>query len=230
MAAGRGERLKECASSKALAPVGGKVLIDHVFDQCLDAGVEAVFVALRSGDKELSAHLSAESRFPRGVHPIQIAPCGGTGTTFQALLRALEPGPCLISTVDTVAPKGAYRRLLDHLQELPDDTLALVMTTSYIRDERPIWVVADESGRVSDIAKGIAPTGLVFGNVRWLSDRARREVKGMGIGADTRDVEIMQRLLGRRRTHTYDENPVFDVDDCGDLEAAERWLQGHTGE
>lgn len=231
MAAGEGTRLKECADSKALALVAGKALIDHVLDQCVDAGIETVHVGLRPGNEELAVHLSAEGRFTRGVHCLPVAPGGATGDTFQALLGALEPGPCLISTVDTIEPRSAYRRLLNHLGKLPADTLALVMATSYICDEKPIWIAVDEQNRVTNMAKGIAPTGLVFGNVRWLSDRARHEVSQMEIEAGSRDVEIMQRLLGYRSdgTYVYKEDPVFDVDDCGDLDVAEGWVSGHSG-
>jgi len=226
MAAGRGQRLGAISKSKPLTIVDGRPLIDHVLTQCAQAEIDSVLVAIREDDSELADHLNRESRFPGGVRDVLVAPGSGTGVAVHTLVREIGPGPCLISTADTIAPFGTYRRLLEYVSKLPKQVFGAFLATSYIRDEDPIWVVSDEHGRVRTLAKGIQPTNIVFANVRWLSAEASHRIASMTVPKGSRDTMIMAELLQKPDCdfRVYVENPVFDIDDPADLEAAAEWL------
>jgi NDP-sugar pyrophosphorylase family protein len=229
MAAGRGQRLAEIARSKPLALVNSKPLIEHVLGQCKQAGISKVVVVMRTDDDELSEYLKRDCRFHGEIREVRIPPACGTGTAVHALAREIGPTSCLISTADTVAPKGAYRRLLEYVSTLPRGTAGVFLVTSYIHDEDPIWVVTDARGQIRELAKGINPTGIVFANVRWLSADTCSRIASIAVNQGARDMLMMNALIKQTdcdiRAHI--ENPVFDVDDPSDLEAATRWLQQH---
>jgi NDP-sugar pyrophosphorylase family protein len=220
--------MKPASERKPLTQVAGRPLIDHVLDQCHAAGIEKVVVDVGADGDGLLEHIARERRFPGGVVGIATARGCGTGGSLHALVSAIGGGPCLISAVDTIAPPGAYARLLSAARERSEGVLAVVMVTSHVDDEEPIWVRADPVGRIVEIAKNIAPTGVVFGNVRWLSAAACAAIRGMRPSTGERDMKLMARLLagGNTPMEVHFEDPVFDVDDAKDLRAAERWLEG----
>ncbi|WP_420130376.1 NTP transferase domain-containing protein [Longimicrobium sp.] len=227
MAAGAGRRLARLSRCKPLTMVAGKPLIDHVFSQCSDAGIEEVFIAIRAGETELEQYIRKEVRFPGGVRIVRVPPDGGTGASLHALVQEIGNAACLISTADTVASQGTYERLLRFVGSTAPTT-AVVLATTYVSDDDPIWVVSTPDGRLLRIAKGIPPTSMVFANVRWLSAQACEYIGGLTVLHQERDMSIMAALLRQPDSDVriYVETPVFDVDDPSDVEAAALFLKG----
>src|ERR1700733_9046323 len=113
MAGGRGSRLSRFAASKPLALVDGKPLIEYVLAQCAQAGLTKIAVALSDNDDTLSAQLRKYRHAECEITEVPTPPGCGTGVAIHALAREIGDASCLISTVDTIARDGAYRRLIE---------------------------------------------------------------------------------------------------------------------
>jgi NDP-sugar pyrophosphorylase family protein len=210
--------------------IAGLTLLDHVFRQYHEAGIDQVSVVIRSDDTQLNDYVRQNTQFSGGLQIVQISPGGGTGASLHALVNEMGQNSCLISTADTIARPGAYRRFLDYATSLSTETVAVVMGTSYVRDEDPIWIVSDGEQNVLRMSKGIQPSGIVFGNVRWLSAACCEEIASMTIDHSQRDMSIMAALLQNPNMviKVFVEDPVFDIDDPGDLSEASSWLEKNS--
>jgi len=227
MAGGLGSRLRSLGTNKALVRVGGVSLIDHVLNQLRDARVDEVFVELRDEDAALKRHLNSSGGFSKGIHPVVTNPRGGTGSSVRGLLSRIEDRDCLISTVDTVAPRLAYSALWDDAANSERSTLCIVLGTTYVHDDTPIWIKPAQDGRhVLDFGKEIPATGICFGNVRWLSAEAIPVLLEVEQSQPESDVVLMRHLLRTKPSSMQFStiDPIFDVDDPTDVIEAENWL------
>lgn len=231
MAGGNGRRISSVAPSKPLAKVNGIPLIDHVVEQCIQAGVTTIAIALSADDERLADYLQAIRCSKYELLVVRTPPGCGTGVTVYSLVTAIGAKGCLISTVDTIARPGTYRRFLEFSESLPIGTAGTFLVTSYVHDDDPIWVLADGDGKVSALEKGREPTGIVFANVRWLAPKTCEAISIMTAANGTRDTVMMNRLIHEKDAdfRVYLENPVFDIDTPSDLDAACIWLRDNGG-
>jgi NDP-sugar pyrophosphorylase family protein len=222
MAGGQGTRLQEVGHHKPLLRVAGMALIDHVIDQLMQASLERLIVECRPDDLALQEHIYGRADI---VHAEPLG--GGTGASMRRILAEVGHNDCVISTVDTIAPPGAYARLVESAYRPKSGTLAMILATRFIHDESPIWIKSSVGGsRVIDYGKQIPSTGLCFGNVRWLSASAVEELSTLPPSWPERDTVLMRHLLSRYPNSTgyIIEDPIFDIDDESDIRLAEEWL------
>ena len=157
------------------------------------------------------------------------APDGlGTGTSLRCILSAAQGEECMVSTVDTIAPGNAYAQLRLFAESHALEADIAVLATTIIYDESPIWVHTGlDASIVTDFGKAIAPAALCFGNVRWLSTDACRDILGHPRSVPERDTILMRNIIRQRvgRVKQLTIDPIFDIDTPADVEMAERWLE-----
>ena len=224
IAAGRGDRLR--AGTPALKPlveVGGRALIDRVLTSIAETGARDVVVIVNEDSLAVRDHVDART-WPFTVRWIVET----TPSSMHSFLRVVETlaasggeGPFLVSTVDTVAPPGAFARFAEDAGGSGADvTLAL---TGPGDDEKPLLVSLDGS-RVTAIGGEDGPyatAGYYF--VRASILREADEARAAGVGA-------LRVFLGRllARGYRLDGLPApesVDVDRPGDVAAAEHFLR-----
>ncbi|WP_419319162.1 N-acetylmuramate alpha-1-phosphate uridylyltransferase MurU [Caulobacter sp. ErkDOM-E] len=107
LAAGLGTRMRPLTDDrpKALVEVGGRVLIDHMLDRLVEAGVETAVVNVHAFADRLEAHLTA--RQARGLGPRIIISderpqALETGGGIKHALPLLGDGPVWVANIDSV--------------------------------------------------------------------------------------------------------------------------------
>lgn len=107
LAAGLGTRMRPLTDDrpKALVEVGGRVLIDHMLDRLVEAGVETAVVNVHAFADRLEAHLMA--RQARGLGPRIIISderpqALETGGGVRNALPLLGDGPVWVANIDSV--------------------------------------------------------------------------------------------------------------------------------
>jgi choline kinase len=149
---------------------------------------------------------------------------------MHSFLRVVEtlahdgaPGPFLISTVDTVAPAGAYRRFIEEAERHSDAAVTLALTTA-IDDEKPLLVRRDGARIVAlgaEASGGIEATAGYYAvgpAILAEADAARRD----GLDALRK---LFERLLARGyRLDGVTMPDSIDVDRPVDVASAERLL------
>jgi NDP-sugar pyrophosphorylase family protein len=198
-----------------------------VLDQFEHAGIDSLLVAARADDMALREYLTQQTFFHE-IRYIDTIDSTGTGGAVRLLLNEVNDRECIISTIDTIAPTKMTRQLISYAHKAPADVKCVVVASTLIDDSDPLWIDVQSDNIVTGFGKDIRPTVRVFGNVRWFAHDAVAAVNEINIPESSyRDSLIMKELVKRRpgsiRAFQYD--PVFDIDDEGDIRAAEEWLR-----
>jgi NDP-sugar pyrophosphorylase family protein len=226
MAGGEGNRLAVLGTPKPFIRVGERPLIGHVLWQLQMAGVGHTFIDVTSDDTTFKRRVDLYRPPNMSVEFLTGSASTGTAGAVRRLLHAVSGEACLLSTVDTVAPEMAYSRLRDYDQATNNTTALIILATTVIQDEMPIWVhVGSDGTTVTDFGKGITPAERCFGNVRYFSQEAADAFLSISSETSDRDTKVMRALVstlpGRVQQLTID--PVFDIDTPEDLRLATAW-------
>ena len=235
MAAGRGDRLRGAAQTlKPLVRIGGRTLVERVLTSIGEAGPSEVVLIINEASTEVRDHVSSRG-WPFELRWIVET----TPSSMHSFLRVVETladtgdqGPFLISTVDTIAPAGAYAGFMSEARRsgvpgvnAADVTLALTAPAS---DEKPLSVTLDRlDGRtVTAIGDAAAPSEYATAGyyaVRPSILREAEEARRDGLGALR---VFLARLLARGyRLDGIPSPDSIDVDRPLDVEAAEAFLR-----
>ncbi len=110
LAAGLGTRMRPLTNDrpKALAPVGGRALIDHVLDRLVGAGVTRAVVNVHAFADMLEAHVRRRTDLEIVVSD-ERARLMETGGGVRQALGLLGEGPILVANIDSVweEPQGS---------------------------------------------------------------------------------------------------------------------------
>jgi len=229
IAAGRGDRLRNGSQTlKPLVRVGGRTLIERVLASIGEVEPVEVVVIINEDSSHVRDHVSA-LRWPFAVRWIVET----TPSSMHSFLRVVEtlagagdPGPFLISTVDTVAPPGAYARFA--AEAARGDAAVTLALTAPAADDHPL-LVRLKGSRVAAIGEAAAPAEYatagyyaVRASILGEADAARR--------AGVRALRVfLERLLARGYRLDGIPAPVsLDVDRPPDVDAAEDFLRRVT--
>lgn len=229
IAAGRGDRLQAAATPvlKPLVAVDGRPLVERVLASIAEAAPREVAIIINEQSLAVRDRVSS-SRWPFPIRWIVET----TPSSMHSFLRVVDTlaqggdeGPFLISTVDTVAPPGAFASFVEAgACSGADMTLAVVDVAE--GDDRPLLVTLDGSRIVAFGAEDrpnerLATAGyyLVRASVLREAQQARSDRLGALRG-------FLARLLERGyRLDALRVPPSVDVDRPADIAVAERLLR-----
>jgi NDP-sugar pyrophosphorylase family protein len=205
-------------------------MVDWILDDLDAAGASEIVMIINEQSIALRDHVDRQTRRCPVRWIIETTP-----SSMHSFLRVLEEltrdgdeGPFLISTVDTVAPAGTFRRFVEAAARGPEADIVLALTTR-IEDENPLRVEADPQGEAG------API-LAFGDGRFATagyyfvrTTVLREARA-GRAAELTALRLFFRHLfdrGYRLSGVCMPDSV-DVDRPSDIEAAERLLRARV--
>ena len=221
LGAGLGSRLQARSKAKPLAPVAGKTLLNHLIDRLHALGVEEIACALRA---EL---LSEEERAALPQAPglrYLFVNTESSLHTLGALIEAMGAQErTLFTMADTVLRPADLRHFFRELAALPPEESA-VLTTTFVDDEKPLWVQTDEAGYA--LAFGSEQGSCITSGMYFLSPGAMR-VAEENLGAGAHKMRNFLSDLSRRgaRVKTVVVAKTIDVDHPSDLDLAEEFLR-----
>jgi NDP-sugar pyrophosphorylase family protein len=232
IAAGRGERLRSSdAPLKPLVRVRGETLVRRVLMSIGEVAPREVAVIINEDSTAVRDHVDSRDWSFALRWIVETTP--SSMHSFIRIVEALagdgDAGPFLISTVDTVAPPGAYRRFAEASRALAADVVLAVTPTW--DDEKPLLVRAGADRRVQAIGDAIdmqAGTENLFATAGYYC--VRSTVLQEAASARAAGVGALRAFFGRLVARGYDVAAVpvpasIDVDRPADLAAAEAFLR-----
>lgn len=147
IAAGAGSRLRLAgrAMPKALVPVCGKPLIEHVIRNFVAAGIPSLTIIFNEQSQECVTWL--HTHFP-SLHPrIIVKTTASSLESFLEVTKRMEAGRALISTVDAWCPPDVFGAFVEAARGFAPDATVLAMAPPD-DDDQPLWASLDDSGRV----------------------------------------------------------------------------------
>jgi len=223
LAAGRGERLRTNSPElKPLVKIGGETLIERVLQSIAEAGASEVVIIINE-DSVVVRRQVAQRTWPFALRWIVET----TPTSMHSFLRLVEtlaadgnPGPFLISTVDTIASPNAYADFIERARQ--SEAAITLALSSPGDDENPLLVrLGAGTSRVEAFGDGEHATSGVYA-VRPLILREADAARSDELGA-------LRSFLGRLLERGYDLAGIpipesIDVDRPADIAAAEALL------
>jgi NDP-sugar pyrophosphorylase family protein len=158
IAAGKGERLRRGVEAlKPLVPISGRPLVARVLASIAEAAPADVAIIIN--DDSLAVRDTVQQAdWPFAIDWIVET----TPSSMHSFLRIVErlsrdgdPGPFLLSTVDTVASPGAYRTFAATAASIDADVVLAVNTPG--DDEKPLLVNTDAEGFVTALGDDVEP-------------------------------------------------------------------------
>lgn len=240
IAAGWGQRLG--GGPKALVPVAGRALIDHVLDGLQAAGVDHVTCIVNEASKAVVGAVASRGRGLEFDWIVETTPSSMHSflVVLERLSRSGEPWH-LMTTVDAICPPETVRSFADRAARLPDADVVLALT-DLVDDEKPLYAalkgpvsahalgpasdVQPEAFRIRALGADAAGSAHVTAGLYRVSPsilRERQVALDRGYGA-------LRQFLGHLLASGYGVYglpipPAVDVDRPADVGTAERFLR-----
>lgn len=226
LAAGLGTRMRPLTDRipKALAPVAGKPLIDHVLDRLRDAGVERAVVNVHHFADQMEEHLAKRADLEVLISDERAALLDSGGGIRHAAEK-LGRAPIYVANIDSLWREGETRAL-EALKaawnpEAMDILLLLVRRGQGIGFEGPQGFLRDEAGRLTHSTDPASPTPFANMGVAILTPQVLDDQPQGAFSI----VPVWHRLQAQGRLHGVPMNGFWmHVGDPAARDAAEAWI------
>jgi NDP-sugar pyrophosphorylase family protein len=219
IAAGEGSRLRDLGSSKPLVPVAGIPLIGHALSNFVAAGMVRAAVIFNADEEDCAAYV--REQFGAFASPLIVRTTASSLESFQRVLEASPPGRILVSTVDAFCPREDFLAFVRAAEALPEEATVLGVT-SFVADEKPLWVRLGAEGAVTEI--GGTSGDAVTAGLYVVSEEVRRLAASARFGRLRQFLAWICREGALMRAASIPA--VIDVDRPQDLELAEQLARG----
>lgn len=228
IAAGEGSRLASEGVSypKPLVPLLGEPLIDRLVRLFGDCGAERIVVICNEEMTEVAHHLRSLQCRP-DLPPIELVVRSTPSSmhSFFALAPYLEGGPFCLTTVDTVFAEAEFRRYIEAFRSTQAD--ALMAVTSFVDDEKPLYVGTDDSMRITGFHDSPADGDRFVSGGMYCLRPATLATLRRCIEAGMSRMRNFQRALVADGwdVRAYAFKKIIDVDHKADIATAEALLK-----
>lgn len=230
IAAGEGSRLaaEGVDAPKPLVKIGGETLLERLVGIFLRCGAESISIIVSARNEEVIAH--ANEIAARSAVPVIVVVKNTPDSmhSFAEVTRGMC-GKFCVTTVDTVFSTAEFERYINAFEsdDIADGYMAV---TSYVDDEKPLFVATDPSLNITafrDVAA--ADTRYVSGGIYGLDEKAL-EVLDACLRDGTSRMRNFQRALvaGGLRLKAYPMGKIIDIDHAADIDVAQSLLQEYN--
>lgn len=230
IAAGQGSRLAQegVELPKPLVKIDGRPMIGRLMDIFTDCGAESISVIVNEEMTDVADYV--RNRAKDSVCPINLV-VKTTPTSmhsFYELSSLMEgKGRFIITTVDTIFRETDFAPYVEAFRNAPEEVDGMMAVTSFIDDEKPLYVATDDENRITGFLDSAAPgVKYVSGGIYGLSGAAIPVLR-----------DCLERGVGRMRNYqralvenglllkAFDMGKIVDVDHASDIESAEAFLK-----
>lgn len=229
IAAGEGSRLVQegVRYPKPLVRIQGKPMIERLIDILVSCGAESVSVIVNEQMTEVRDFLMDLSKSLPCQFNLVVKTTPTSMHSFYELSSLMEgKGRFILTTVDTIFREDDFRKYVDAYVAAPSDVDGMMAVTTYIDDEKPLYVATDSDDNITGFFDKMEPgIKYVSGGIYGLSGKAipvLRKCIEDGVGR----MRNYQRALvsDGLSLKAYDMNKILDVDHASDIEKAESFL------
>lgn len=229
IAAGEGSRLRKEGfdKPKPMVRLEGEMLVERLIRIFKDNGAESINIIINAHSPQLEAFLiDLKAREP--LLNLIIKSTLSSAHSFYSILGNIgfENKELCLTTVDTIFDEEVFKEYISAF--VADKTLdALMATTSYVDDEKPLWVSADDEGMIKEYSsEQRSPRPLVSGGIYCL----RAEALSVAKSAMEQNVSRMrnyQQMLVEKgcKVKSFEFAKILDIDHVGDIDKAKAFLE-----
>ncbi|MDD6888748.1 MAG: NTP transferase domain-containing protein [Bacteroidales bacterium] len=224
IAAGEGSRLQQegVSTPKPLVSLNGRPMIGRLIDIFVNCGAECISVIVNEQMTEVREYLtSLKSQLPVELRLV-VKSTPSSMHSFYEVSSILPEGRFILTTVDTIFHEEDFRRYVQAFAEADASIDGMMAVTSYIDDEKPLYVDVDEQMRIT--AFNDSPSAIakyISGGIYGL-DRSAIGVLQKCIDGGVSRMRNFQRALVAEglNLRAFDMGKIIDVDHQSDIEKA----------
>jgi len=226
IAAGEGSRLAQEGVKwpKPLVRLNGVTLIDRLIDIFLRNNASSIRVIVNEEMTEVQEYLK-KKKVSVPLH-VLIKSTPSSMHSFYEISRQLETESICLTTVDTIFKENEFGNYIRTFQE-EDDLDGLMGVTSYIDDEKPLYVETDKNMRILnflDEADEHCP--YISGGIYCLKKNGIKVLeKAISLGISRMRNYQRQLVAEGLNLNAYPFGKIIDVDHAKDIRKAEEFLQ-----
>jgi NDP-sugar pyrophosphorylase family protein len=225
LAGGEGTRLRSGGITlpKPLVQVAGQPQVVRLVETLAALGCETITCVVRDGVPDVERTIAATDV----AVPIRVV-TRRPPTSLHSLREGLDvvpPGPVFCTMVDTVMPPADWQAVWRETRAALDaGAEAVLVVTSHVDDEKPLWVELDAGGRVTEV-RDAPPADVVTGGVYAFGESVRPGAAA-AVAEGLRRMRAFLRVLVAKghRVAAVEVPRIVDLDRPSDLDDANRWL------
>lgn len=226
LAAGLGERLRAAGYTmpKPLVPVAERPLIDHVLAGVAAAGLRQVVCIFNEQSTGVAEH--CRRAWPQLEFQILLRTTPSSMESLFALAPFLGDEPFLALTVDSIcAPNTLADFVARARARVAAGADAVLAVTSFIDDEKPLWVRRTTAGRITALGPGALPAHEATAGLYCFTPRVFSAVEPARAAGFTALRQLLGHLVARGdRVEAELVGKTIDVDRPEDILVAEAFL------
>lgn len=229
IAAGDGNRIKEEGSylPKPLVEIEGQPMIGRLINLMEICGANSISIIVNSDMPEVWDYL--QEMIPTSKCELKMISKKTPSSmhSFYELINLMKPADkFIVTTVDTIFKGVDFKKYVDHFKNAPKEIDGLMGVTTYIDDEKPLYVETDFRDRI--VAYSDSPSEYVkyiSAGIYGLRQSAIPVLQEC-INSGTNRMRNFQRKLVNEGLHLdiFDLGKVLDVDHLSDIEKANAFL------
>lgn len=227
IAAGEGSRLAQegVAKPKPLVEINGEPMIGRLINLFRRCNAESVSIIVNEEMKEVRAYLeSLQLDIPFNL-VVKSTP--SSMHSFYELSRVMQPGRFCLTTVDTIFREDDFRAYIQAM-EADDSHDGMMAVTSYIDDEKPLYVETDADLNITAFRDAAYEGARFFsGGIYALNEKAVKVLEECMEKGVSRMRNFQRALVDAGlRLKAYDLGKILDVDHADDIRKANDFLNG----
>lgn len=229
IAAGEGSRLVQegIPTPKPLVDLDGRPMIRRLIDIFVEMHAETISVIVNEQMTEVREYLTAlQSVLPCSLN-IVVKSTPSSMHSFMEVSKIFPEGSkFILTTVDTIFRKQDFSRYVHAFENAPSDLDGVMGVTSYIEDEKPLYIGIDDHDIITAFSDTPLPGGkYISAGIYGLTTPALKVLREC-IDSGVSRMRNYQRALVAHgmKLLAYDLGKVLDVDHASDIETARRFI------
>ncbi len=236
IAAGEGSRLVEegVEYPKPLVPLNGVPMIERLIRIFIRNGASDICVIVNEYMTEVREFLERlRPQLPARLE-IVVRTTPSSMHSFYEIGSLLKgKGRFIVTTVDTIFHEDDFSRYVEAYENAPSDTDGMMALTSFVDDEKPLFVETDRDMNIlafldasaNEEGDSAESPEFVSGGIYGLSDSAVEVLDDCLEKGVSRMRNYQRALVGAGlRLKGYDMGKIIDVDHAGDIRKAEAFI------
>lgn len=230
IAAGEGSRLMQegVALPKPLVSIQGRPMIKRLIDIFIQGEAESISIIVNSKMTAVRDYL--ETVAPTLPVPLRLV-VKSTPSSMHSFfelssLMKQNKGKFVLTTVDTIFRPDEFLPYVRAFTEAPDKVQGMMPMTSFIDDEKPLYIDVDDTHRITAFLDTPGPdTHYVSGGIYGLTAPAFSVLEQCMSRGVSRMRNFQRALVSEGLwLQGYPFKKIVDVDHAGDIATAEAFL------
>ena len=230
IAAGEGSRLKSegfCVP-KPLVPLCGKPMIGRLLDIFEDCGAGKISVIVNSEMPEVKEYILEKVQDLKAEIDLIVKSTPSSMHSFFEIAQSLAPeGRFIVTTVDTVFREDDFKKYVESFSDASPETDGMMAVTSFIDDEKPLYVDVDTAGRITGFLDNFRDgIKYISAGIYGLGPKSLPVLESCLDEGVSRMRNYQRRLVADGlRLLAFPLGKVVDVDHASDVAVAEAFLK-----